>query len=286
MKPYPSTAALLELPTADDAILKALHELQNRVNAERFPADPPVPYAQREREWRQDGTCWVVYAPDSLLPIGNAWIGIPAEQTKQHLIEFDLLVLPEHRRQGVGRSLLAAVANVATQAQRSLLLVQTNSHVPAGAHFLQHIGGRPSRASCTLQLGLTTFDRDLFPIWTARMHAQAPEFELGFWAGAYPADALTMMAQLHDLHNEAPHRSATIGANHTTAEALRQREAELDARQEIRWTMYVRERGTGRIVGFSEASWQRDNPTTVEQGVTAVLPAYRRCGFAHWVKAA
>src|SRR5690348_4503951 len=110
-----SAAAPLDLSTADDAVLEALHELQNRVNGERFPADLPVPYALREREWRQGGTCWVVYGRDSPLPIGNAWVGMPAEDTKQHLIEFDLLVLPEYRQQGIGRSLLAAVADVAAE---------------------------------------------------------------------------------------------------------------------------------------------------------------------------
>ena len=34
------------------------------------------------------------------------------------------------------------------------------------------------------------------------------------------------------------------------------------------------------------ASWQRDFPAAVEQGVTAVLPAYRKRGIAHWLKAA
>jgi mycothiol synthase len=286
MKPAPSSATLLELPTADEAVLKALHELQNRVNGERFPADLPVPYVLREREWRAGGTCWVVYDSDGRLPIANAWIGMPAEETKQHLIEFDLLVLPEHRRQGVGRTLLAAVADVAAQAQRSLMLVQTNSHVPAGAQFLQRIGGQPSRASCTLQLALASFNRDLFPAWAARMRDQAPGFTLGWWAGSYPANALAAMAQLHDVHNEAPHRSETIGASQTTPEELRQHEAELEAQQKVRWTMYVREHATGLLVGFSEASWHRDHPETVEQGITAVLPAYRNRGFAHWLKAA
>lgn len=39
-EPYPIT--LLQLPTASDDVLVPLHDLHNRVNAERFPADPPV----------------------------------------------------------------------------------------------------------------------------------------------------------------------------------------------------------------------------------------------------
>src|SRR3954464_15170313 len=105
MNPVPA-ATLLDLPTVDSTVLKALHELQNRVNGERFPADLPVPYALREREWREGGTCWVVCGPDARFPIANAWIDVPADEAKQHLIEFDLLVLPEYRRQGVGRTLL------------------------------------------------------------------------------------------------------------------------------------------------------------------------------------
>lgn len=286
MNARPFSIMLLDLPTVTEGQLVALHELQNIVNAERFPADPPMPYETRRRSWRTSGTCWAALSASDGLPIANVWIGVPQTEAEQHLIEFDLLVLPEYRQQGIGRHLLAVVANIAATEHRDLLLTQTNSHVPSGALFMQHISARPSLASRTLQLEMATFDQAVLDTWTTHAQEHITGFKLGFWAGAYPEADLVQMAKLHEVHNDSPHRSVTIGNTTITPELLRQREHEMDTNGQTRWTIYVREQITGEIVGFSEVSWHQHNPEQVEQGVTGVLPAYRKRGLGHWVKAA
>ena len=286
MNAHPFSIVLLDLPTVTEDQLVALHELQNIVNAERFPADPAVPYETRRRRWRRSGTCWAALAAADGLPIANAWIGVPQTEAEQHLIEFDLLVVPAHRQRSIGRHLLAVIANVAAAEHRDLLLTQTNRHVPAGALFMRRIGAQPSLASRTLQLDLASFDQVVLDRWTTHAQERASGFELGFWAGAYPEADVLQMAKLHEVHNDSPHRSSTIGNTTITPELLRQREHEMDTYGQTRWTMYVREQITGEIVGFSEVSWHQHNPEQVEQGVTGVLPAYRKRGLGHWVKAA
>jgi GNAT superfamily N-acetyltransferase len=286
MEADPFSIVLLDLPAAAERQRVALHHLQNSVNTERFPADPPVPYEMHARRWRSSGTCWAALSRVDALPIANAWIGVPQTEAEQHLIEFDILVLPQYRRRSIGRRLLAAVAHVAATEHRHLLLTQTNSRVPAGGLLMQRIGAQPSLASRTLQLDLATFDQTLFQRWMAHAHERAAGFELGFWTGVYPQADLVQMATLHEVHNDSPHRSTTIGNTVITPDLLRQREHEMETSGEMRWTMYVREQTTGDIVGFSEVSWRQEHPEQVEQGVTGVLPGYRKRGLGHWVKAA
>jgi mycothiol synthase len=286
MSAHPFSIKLLDLPIVTEGQLVALHELQNTVNAERFPADPPMPYEMRRRSWRTSGTCWAALSALDGLPIANVWIGVPQTAAEQHLIEFDLLVLPTYRQQSIGRHLLAVVANIAATEHRDLLLTQTNSHVPSGACFMQQIGARSSLASRTLQLDMTTFDHALLDTWTTHAQEHLTSFKLEFCAGAYPETDLVQLAKLNEAHNDSPHRSITIGHTIITPELLRQREHEMDTHGQTRWTMYVREQITGEIVGFSEVSWHKHTPEQVEQGVTGVLPAYRKRGIGHWVKAA
>lgn len=282
----PFSIVLLDLPKVPEDQLVALHELQNSVNAERFPADPPMSYETRRRRWRTSGTCWAALSAADGLPIANAWIGVPQSDAEQHLVEFDLLVLPEYRQRSIGRHLLARVATLAATEQRHLLLTQTNSYVPAGACFTQRIGAQPSLASRTLQLDLAAFDPATLDMWTSHVQERAPGFKLGFWAGAYPEAVLVQMAKLHDVHNDSPHRSITIGSTAITPDLLRQREREMATHGQKRWTMFVREHVTGDIVGFSEVSWHQYDSAQIEQGVTGVLPPYRKRGLGHWLKAA
>src|SRR4051794_32006761 len=97
---------LLNLPTASNEVLEALHDLQLRADAERFPADAAVPFALRQRNWRAAGACWVAWSTDRSTLVGNLWVDIPHEAHKCHTIIFNMLVLPEYRRRGIGHQFL------------------------------------------------------------------------------------------------------------------------------------------------------------------------------------
>lgn len=279
----------LDVRSADERVLAALNDHLNSVNAERFAADPPVPLATRLSAWRQAGPdrhWWVAWGADDQQIVASAVADVSQAEPQRHLVGFDLLIRPAYRRRGIGRQCLAAIAEVAQAEQRELLMTQTNSHIPAGARFMEQIGAQPSLASRSLQLDLATFDRAAPARWSERVHERAADFELGFWAGPYPQAELAAMAHLHEVHNDAPAVSSTIADTQITADDLRRVEEQMQARGEVRWTAYVRERSTGALAGFSEVTWSMESPASIEQGVTGVLPGYRRRGLGHWLKAA
>ncbi len=280
----------VQLPSVDERTALALHQHFSSIQAERFPSEPaPTLEARRER-WRsrsgaEQSRSWVVWAADGEALVASAGAGPAVSAANARAVMFDVLVQPGQRQQGLGTRLLAAIADYAQSQGRAVLLTQTQRHLPGGAIWMERIGAAPSLESQSLQLDLAAVDRPLVQRWIARGTALA-EFELGFWTGPYPEADLAAMAQLHEVHSEAPSLSSALAPARITPETLRQQERALWDRSEQRWTAYVRERATARLVGFTELIWSALDPAMLEQGVTGVLPAYRQRGLGRWLKAA
>ncbi len=279
----------VQLPSVDERTALALHQHFSSIQAERFPSEPTPTLAARRERWRsrsgaEQSRSWVVWAADGEAIVASAGAGAAISDANARAVMFDVLVQPGQRRQGLGTRLLAAIADFAEVQGRAVLLTQTQRQLPGGAIWMARLGAAPSLESQSLQLDLAAVERPLVQSWIARGRALA-EFELGFWTGPYPEADLAAMAQLHEVHSEAPSVSSAMVAR-ITPETLRQQERALWDRSEQRWTAYVRERATGRLVGFTELIWSALDPATLEQGVTGVLPEVRQRGLGRWLKAA
>lgn len=77
-----------------------------------------------------------------------------------------------------------------------------------------------------------------------------------------------------------------LEGSRVTPTQLRQKEASLQGDKADRWTVYVRERETKGLVGYTEVVWSPFEPDTLDQGMTCVLPEYRNRGLGRWMKAA
>ncbi len=283
------TALSLALSTVDDHTAAALHDHLNRMQAERFPADPLPAFEPRLERWRatshaSSSRTWIVWHPTRQAIIASAGAGASTTEEQAQVVIFDVTVAPAYRQQGIGRQLLSRIADFAHQQSRQVLLTQTQRHIAAGAIWMRQIGAEPSVESQSLQLTLADVDKDVLRRWIERGDTHA--FELGFWSDSYPENDLAAIARLHEVHNDAPRKSDAIAETHMTPARLRDGEQELFTQGNIRWTTYVRERATGTLVGFTEVTWNPADPEQVEQGVTGVLPAYRKRGLGHWLKAA
>ena len=137
-----------------------------------------------------------------------------------------------------------------------------------------------------VQLDLQDVDRSLLCGWIERAAERASGFEVGFWDGPYPEEALEQVGKVKAAMDEAPHQDLDVEDFKWTPEVLRQLDENLVRRNITRWTFYAREIATGNLAGFTELLWSPGNPIVGQQGDTGVLNEYKNQGLGRWIKAA
>src|SRR5512141_1428556 len=123
-----------------------LNEFKNIMRLEALPEDPPVSLAEDVERWHslpdyiQERT-WVAWdgASRRITAFGAAEIQLTGDN--EHLLYFTIQVLPERRRQGLGRQMLRLIVDHARTHDRRLMITENNGNVPAGAAFLSDMGG-------------------------------------------------------------------------------------------------------------------------------------------------
>jgi len=270
---------------------RAANVLQNAMRAERLPDDPPIPLDEQISEYQNipdfvDVKAWAVWNPADATAIAVGVVVFLRTDTNQHIAELDIQVLPQYRRQGWARKLLALTTEAAQREHRRLFITNTNERIPAGEAVLQKLGAKRGLENHTNQLKIAELNRGLVTQWQAEAQERAAGFELGTWVGAYPEEDLNDIAELFRVMNTSPHDNLEIEDFNYTAEQLRQRERANTARGAQTWTMYVREKATGKFAGFTEVVWHPNRPEILNQGGTGVFPHYRNHGLGRWLKAA
>ncbi len=106
------TLHALDVRTADDAALTALAAHEQAMEQESTPEDPPTPVEERIAGWRNSPdfaeiACWVARDAAGEI-IADVWVEIWHTGSNEHAVWFNIQVLPDYRRRGLGRALLAA----------------------------------------------------------------------------------------------------------------------------------------------------------------------------------
>jgi len=280
-----------DVKNASPAEYRAANELQNILRAETLPDDPPIPLEEQTRSFQNIPAfvgihAWAVWDTDASRAIARGVLSVMHLDTNKHIGEMEIDVLPEYRRQGIARALLARIAHAARQENRTRLFTSTNERVPAGAAFVQRLGARRGLENHTNQLDLRNLDRDLIRQWQTRASERAADFELGLWEGAYPEEELNSIVALFEVMNTAPRDNLEMEDWRVAPEDLRQMEKQNRARGTERWTLYIREKATRKFAGFTEVFWNPNRAQILSQGGTGVFPCYRNKGLGRWLKAA
>lgn len=277
--------------TASDAEYRALAAFMNRMRAEQLPDDPPLSLEEWLGDFQNipdfiDVRAWAAWNGDGSAVVGGGWVMFMRTEENKHLAELHLEVVSEYRRQGIARRLLALVTDVAQRENRTLFITNTSERILAGEIFMRRLGAKRGLENHTNQLIISELNLDLVREWQRRAQQRAAGFEWGVWEGSYPAERIEEIAELFRVMNSAPHDDLEIQDFNYTAEQLRQREKSNAARGATTWTMYVREKATGKFAGFTEVFWHPSRPEILDQGGTGVPPAYRNVGLGRWLKAA
>lgn len=280
----------LDLKTIDMGLCTQLTESYNRLHTESHPDDPPIAAEEHYRSWHAlppfvDVLVWIAWNTDHTQIIGASTLELARTEDNQHVGQCDVAVLPEYRRQGLGRRLLTLIVETAQREQRRLLFFVTNDNMPAGEALMNRLGAQRGLESHTNQLRIEDLDRSLVSQWLHDAEQNTNEFTLGFWDGSYPEDQIEAVIGLWDLTNQQPKGDLEFNDAHFTPEQIRQMEQQLQARGSQRWTYYIIERSTGKYAGYTEVFWNPARPQYAGQGMTGVFPEYRNRGLGRWLKA-
>lgn len=276
---------------ASDADYAALNRHTNRIRLERLPDDPAIPLEETIQNLKNippfvDFKIWAAWNPGQTEIIGLANAVIIRTDDNKHLVQFEITVQPEYRRQGLARQLIALVADVTQKDNRRLLMTNTVDRVPGGAAFMTRIGAKKGLEAHTNQLRIAELNRGLLANWLTASQPNNAEFELGFWDGPYPEEQIKEIADLNDLTNQQPFGDLEIEDMHMTPEQIRQVEKNIFARGNQRWTFYIVDRASGKFAGYTETVWNPNRPEVLRQDMTGVFPQFRNKGLGRWLKVA
>jgi mycothiol synthase len=274
----------------DESEKLALNMFGNRMHREQWPEDPPLGPEGTLARWRfvpkhYDIHQWAAWTVGDTQVVARAAICIDRSGDNRHMADFEIAVVPEMRRRGIAKRLLGPIAEVARKENRQLLLVTTDSDIPAGRRFAKRLRAREGLVSQTNQLDIDDLAWDVVSKWLQRGRKQAGEFEIGLWEGPYPPEHAESMVAMKEIINTAPTDLLEFEEFKWTVEQLRQEELALAQEGVERWTIYVRHLGTGDFAGFTEVFWKPHHPESMEQGYTVVATGYRNRGLAQWLKA-
>jgi mycothiol synthase len=271
-----------------DEELTALHAVEAPIEAERRPDRVPQPVESyiafaRKLPSQFDDHAWLVETFDGMpIASGFCWSNSAGDR---RVMECDLLVRRDRRRQGIGSRLLATICAETVNEGKSLLIWSTFDAVPAGDDFSRRIGARVARVNRTSELVLADVDWTMIDRWARAERARDLGYQLEIVEGVYPEHLRADAATFHHIMQTAPREDLDVGDVMIDAEFVAELDRALVEAGRTRWTGFVRD-PAGACVGGTEVVFEPWDPDSVLQQNTGIDPAHRGLGLAKWAKAA
>lgn len=185
----------------------------------------------------------------------------------------NISVLPEHRRQGIGSALLAALSDVARDAGKTMLMGRTTSDQQDAIDFLEHRGFNEHERMKVVRLDLAGVSPPIedapegLLISSLEVH---PELVSGVYEVAKEA--------LPDIPGEGPMAPETL-------DEFRTRDVDRPTIPAGGFILGI-DRSTGAVIGYANLMLVPGNPKVAWHGMTGVARAWRGRGVATALKRA
>lgn len=156
---------------------RSLNRFDNRILAGAAPAISLTETVERYSRIPKGVGLVVARSADGEIR-GGILLGFPLNREECPHLLYQLFVLPEYRRQGIGQRLLAYAAVEAERTGAALLQFHSHSAAPAGEAFALRIGAHKQAVYLLCAVGLAGIDRFLLREWEEEV--QTPELSLVF----------------------------------------------------------------------------------------------------------
>lgn len=277
----------LDLDAAGEADLRAAHAIAAPALWHHIAGDEQLPFEEWLAEERKRRTIvdtrHVVADVDGEVA-GHGYVELDRD-ANTHLAWIQLAVADRHRRQGIGRRLMARLVDLGAADGRTSVGSSADDDSP-GAAFLAGLGLTHRQVAHLNRLRIADLDRALIEQWVARAPERAGGYRLLAWDGPTPAEHAEAFAACTEVMNTAPLGDLELEDERMTVERLRRLEgARADAGISW-WTLVAVEEATGAFVGFTQLSFSGWRAHVAKQQDTGVDPGHRDRGLGRWLKAA
>jgi RimJ/RimL family protein N-acetyltransferase len=196
------------------------------------------------------------------------------QQENQHLAGVWPTVHPDHRRAGLGTTLVRHAAGQARESGRTVLNGWVRVGSP-GSAFASAIGGRPGLLSTGRVLRLTGMPAGRLAALRARAEPPARGYALLSWDGPAPDDLVSGLAAVHASGMADLPRDPGQEAEHWDEARVRLLEDRAAAQGQRWYTVAARSLATGELAGFTQVAVDPATPSWGFQLLTAVSRPHR-----------
>lgn len=271
------------------------HAYRRARHAERDPNDPLVGDAAAEALLKRPDPLGDVYrfaAVDEAAPETQVgWVefqvfrpGTPSYEGNEHLAMAEIALLKPHRRQGLGRTLLAKVAELATKHGKTTVV--GGSFEEDGKAFARALGAQVALEGLENRLDLGELDWSMVEAWAAEGPTRSPGTTLRWYHNRIDDTILDEYCKFYtEVFNQQPFGAIDLKDIVFTPDEFRDREARV-ADVKGAWVTAVSQEEDGDISGMTEMMYFPDRKHLIGQGLTGVRGKYRGRGLGKWLKAA
>ena len=273
-----TTMTLEFVPVAadDEAALREWFDLRRAIGAVDLPGDPPIGWALHTGMLRHpwpgtENQAFLVRREGVLV----GWLGLFLPHTENvEAATIEVQVAATHRRQGVGRAIVAEAKRRVADLGRTRLLCEVTG--PAAEAFATGRGARMVLADTQRRLDLTTVDDERLDGLLADAVAHSAGYSLLQWTGPTPEEHLAAVAALESrMTTDAPMDDLQWEQEVFDVDRMRSRDAVMTARRNRAYTTAARHDASGGVVGTTMLTVADGVDGFAGQWQTIVEPEHR-----------
>ena len=273
--------------STDDEIAEGV-ELSNSLRDEFYPEEPRAELATSIAATRAMPArygLWRVRVRDAdgLVVSGSSTYKDWENDTNPEVGSLGCAVRAGHRGKGIGTALLAWQIAFSQALGQTRLLIHTDSRLPAGDAIAAVLGAEVKAREHENRLWLSAVSTELLTGWVR--DGQLEAYELLAYDGAIPEELAEAFVGLVLVMNTAPRDDLQVNDFTYSVAQLREGEARTEKVGAREWTLVLRHRPSGDLVGVHTLFFAPDDLKKAYVGITGVVPAHRGHGFGRLLKA-
>ena len=216
-----------------------------------------------------------LYRPDGANePVAALAVDMP-KRDNRHLVWLQIMVHPDHRRQGHGTAVMTAALRMAETAGRRTLWVEAVEDDAGARKFVERFGFGYASHDARRRQWLAEVDHAAIARLSAEATAAAADYTVERILPPVPDATLQQMVEVTAAINDAPMGTLTFEDEVFDLDRLQDIETARERRGDRSYRVVARHRETGEIGGHTQVVVSPHRPQLGLQADTAVSRAHR-----------